>query len=211
MGIFRQMMVGAAASAALVSAAPAAAQVTIEGALTDISVHDVDPGLVITASPIAIPVFSLSSIGEFQDHAVMTIGTNETALNFEDDFAAYDISASFSFLSPTGATGSPVTGSTAGLFTLNFLSPCFWDGCGKVEWGAPSVFSFGDGGQFSVELFDATFGTPGTATVIGRFTLISNSVPEPATWAMLLIGFGTIGASLRARRARSAERRLRVA
>ena len=38
-----------------------------------------------------------------------------------------------------------------------------------------------------------------------------NGVPEPATWAMLLLGFGAIGATLRARKAGSGDRRLRVA
>jgi hypothetical protein len=36
-------------------------------------------------------------------------------------------------------------------------------------------------------------------------------VPEPATWAMLLIGFGAIGGTLRARKANNAGQRLRVA
>jgi hypothetical protein len=33
-------------------------------------------------------------------------------------------------------------------------------------------------------------------------TLVGSAVPEPGTWAMMLIGFGAIGASMRRRRAR---------
>jgi hypothetical protein len=36
------------------------------------------------------------------------------------------------------------------------------------------------------------------------------AVPEPATWAMLLIGFGAVGATLRSRKTNNG-RRLRVA
>ena len=56
---------------------------------------------------------------------------------------------------------------------------------------------------------------PGTATafvdpmveVPDGYTLvlspgISNGVPEPATWAMMLVGFGAVGALARRRRAR---------
>jgi len=36
-------------------------------------------------------------------------------------------------------------------------------------------------------------------------------VPEPATWAMLLFGFGAVGATLRTRKSSTTGRRLRVA
>jgi hypothetical protein len=33
-------------------------------------------------------------------------------------------------------------------------------------------------------------------------TLLSSAVPEPGTWAMMLVGFGAIGASMRRRRSK---------
>ena len=49
----------------------------------------------------------------------------------------------------------------------------------------------------------------------GKESLVINpntgAVPEPATWAMLLIGFGAIGGTLRARKSGDTGRRLRVA
>lgn len=49
-------------------------------------------------------------------------------------------------------------------------------------------------------LFD--FDTRGAA---GRLTIsnLSSAVPEPSTWAMMLLGFGAIGASMRRRRHRA--------
>ena len=45
-----------------------------------------------------------------------------------------------------------------------------------------------------------TYGNQGIALV--NFSIAqTNAVPEPATWAMMLIGFGAIGASLRRRKA----------
>jgi hypothetical protein len=197
-----------AAAAGLAFATPAAAAVDISGSVTSIAFHSADPGLVINASPLAFAPISLTSINEFADRAVLTIGTPEGSVNtdflslFGEDTVPYPISVSFSFLSPTGTTGSAVGGSTYG-FILPFTScGVIAGGCGAVDWGAPTEFSFGNTGKFSVELFDAVFGTPGTATVNARFTLLANdtpAVPEPATWAMLLLGFGLAGAAMRHR------------
>src|SRR5690242_20149148 len=101
MMILRKLALGTAAALAA-AASPAAAQVTISGAVTGISVHGVDPGLVITAAPIAFPVFSLSNVGDFQDYDVLTIGTGEDTVNtdflslFGEDTVPYPVSATFS-------------------------------------------------------------------------------------------------------------------
>ena len=40
--------------------------------------------------------------------------------------------------------------------------------------------------------------------VSGEATLVGATVPEPATWAVMMLGLGGIGAALRARRQRAA-------
>lgn len=193
----------ATAALAVAFAASASASTTIAGSVTDIEVRDVDPGLVINASPLSFAPFTLNNVGDFFDVNVLTVGTGESTVNFGEDTVPYSISASFAFTSPEGATGSPITGSTFGFIIPFTTCGIIAGGCGRVEWGSPSTFSFGNGGQFSVQLFDASFGTPGTADVRGRFTLLSSSapaVPEPGTWAMMLLGFTGVGVAMRRRR-----------
>lgn len=197
-------LVGATALAGL--SAPASAAVNISGYVSDIDYRDTDPGLVVYANPIAFPGFSLANVGDYMDFDVLTIGTDETAVNWfigdNDDIIPYPISVTFTFTDPAGASGAPVSGTTEGILSLNPFDSCavyYSGGCGEVDWGAPSVFSFGNGGQFSVELFDTTFATEGSANVTGRFTLLANSVPEPATWAMMIVGFGAVGGAMRRR------------
>jgi hypothetical protein len=211
------------ASAALAAgtalfALPASAATTIDGYISNVTVRDTDPGLIIAANPLAIPSFTLNE-GESFDVDVLTIGTPEGTVNtdflslFGEDTVPFPVSVAFTFFAPSGATGAPVSGSTFGFIAPFTGCGVIAGGCGLVDWGAASIFNFGNGGQFSVELFDAVFATPGTANVRGRFTLISDSrpaVPEPAMWAMMLIGFGAIGAMLRARRTKDSGQRLRI-
>lgn len=51
----------------------------------------------------------------------------------------------------------------------------------------------------------------GTGSASYAFNFLVASVPEPASWAMMIVGFGAIGASLRGRRKLSPGRRLAVA
>ena len=74
-------------------------------------------------------------------------------------------------------------------------------------------FSFAPGTMFAVgQSYAATLGQGGTFTVdpsvgnvnftggVGIVTSSIAAVPEPATWAMMLVGFGMMGASMRYRR-----------
>ncbi len=210
----KTMRVLAAASAATLLAAgasQASAATTFDVSVAGISFNEVDPGLVITASPFAIPIFQLNGVNDFAEFDVLKIGTGEGTVNtdflslFGEDTEHLPITVTFAFDDPSDATGSAVGGETYG-----FIAP-FTDcgiiagGCGAVEWGAPEVYTFGNGGSFQIELFGATFGTPGTANVRGRFTLLSEStgaVPEPATWGMMILGFGAMGGMMRASRRR---------
>jgi hypothetical protein len=54
--------------------------------------------------------------------------------------------------------------------------------------GSPNVVHYDDHGAFVVESYDLR-------------TLPRTAVPEPATWAMMIVGFGLVGATLRRRAA----------
>jgi len=72
---------------------------------------------------------------------------------------------------------------------------------------SPSVFEIGDGGTFTVptgatELYLGTADGYQWNNNVGAYdvTLSGPAVPEPATWAMMLVGFGGLGAAMRSRR-----------
>lgn len=92
-----------------------------------------------------------------------------------------------------------------------------------VNWDGPVVLNFGTGGKLQVSLSDATFNQLDTtwdllnlnhdlnegpvygASVNATFKLLAldtgaGAVPEPATWGMMIMGFGLAGATLRRRR-----------
>jgi hypothetical protein len=65
-----------------------------------------------------------------------------------------------------------------------------------------NLFEIGSGGLFlvptgSTELYLGTVDGYQWNNNVGSFTASIGGVPEPATWAMLLIGFGGVGAALR--------------
>lgn len=203
-----QLFLGAIA--AVTFATPAIADpVQIQGTATA-TVHNTDPGLVLWSTPGAFNV-SLDLDGSPASSAfvanLFTVGTDEGSVNFlpAEDNIAYPISVLFSFTNPWDASGNAITGQSFGFIALNPFSSCgiLAGGCGTVQWSGPQTFSFGYGGSFDVALNNVTFGTPGGAQVGGTFTLRSNSVPpvpEPATWAMMLVGFGAVGYAIRRNR-----------
>jgi PEP-CTERM motif-containing protein len=179
------------------------ASVTIEGdpANTTVNGYSGPNGLLISGSGLSYGPFTLANIGDSLTVGVLTIGTPETSVNLFEDTTPRQVSVDFAFLNPLDATGALVTGSTTG-FIIPFTGcGILSGGCGAVDWSnTPTIFNFGSGGSFSLLLQDAAFGTPGTARVSGTFTYLSSSVPEPGTWAMMLLGFGAVGFAMRRRR-----------
>lgn len=114
-----------------------------------------------------------------------------TALNFTNgnpgttSFASLSPLLQQAFFIGDGRTGD-ATGATQTFYVPTGATKLYLgltDACGYS--GGPSCFG-DNSGTFTVT-------TQGTGPVIG-------GVPEPATWAMLLIGFGGIGVTSRARR-----------
>jgi hypothetical protein len=187
------------AAAALCTASISAQAATVFEGVATVTLRDRDPGLVVAATPLNFGPFTLDldpstgSIPRVHVANVFGISTPENAITLFEDTRSYDISVAFNFADPLGVVGAPITGSTRGVFRL------FANGHGSVTWDGPQTYTFGNGGAFRVKLKNADFALGGSvANVAGEFKLLSESVsavPEPATWAMMVLGFGGISSS----------------
>ncbi len=102
------------------------------------------------------------------------------------------VSASLAFLvpdaGPASTNGTGVYGTVGG-----------WISAGGLVWDNPvQQFTTSDGSKFTVtfnDLLGAKFGNNAIDTV--TITADSIAVPEPASWALLIVGVGMIGYALR--------------
>jgi hypothetical protein len=178
-----------------------------------------DPGLKLLTNNLAPSPFSfnLTNVGDTAHQNLFQLYTNEASLDF-DDLAGKPISVTLAFTAPSNFGGT-IGGTTDGAFTFS-LSGFFnltENNFGTLSWAnnGNQVLDFGNGGQLLVHLDDANFnltrtsfgdsaltpGLAGAATVTADFTLKAAAVPEPASWALMIGGFGMAGATLRRRRA----------
>jgi PEP-CTERM motif len=97
-----------------------------------------------------------------------------------------------------------------GLVDLTAFSATFANGALTAlsfDTNALAAISTSGNGDFGLQSFRVTgLGIDGASTFNGDFQLLTSGqleiagVPEPATWALMIIGFGMIGGTLRARR-----------
>lgn len=96
----------------------------------------------------------------------------------------------------------------AGLNSLgNGFGPAFGVGIGALAANAPwshYSISFRAGNSGSLTAYAGTTSVDNIGPLIDNFSLSIGSVPEPATWLMMIMGFGGVGAVLRRRRATAA-------
>ena len=133
---------------------------------------------------------------------VLFVPGGPTAINYE---AGFDTGLSFVYASMMTGTvkiydGLNGTGNLLATIDLasNYSSPCGycrWDEAGASFAGIAKSVDFSGGADF-VAYDNMTFGRAPASAVPG-------AVPEPATWAMMIGGFATIGGSLRYRRRRT--------
>lgn len=209
--------VAAAAAIALIGAASAASATTFTGNYNT-TYQQTDPGLVLDAdTPNGALNLNLSTLGQTTSVNLFNLYTNEASVDLDDIFSK-PISVAFTLGDPSAGVGS-VSGTTNGAYGLT-LSGFFQDG--NVVWdnNGNTTIDFADGAQLLVHLDDAIFnkgssswfnshlnpGTGGEATITAEFTLtkLASAVPEPMSWALMLMGFGGLGAALRANRRQGA-------
>ena len=96
----------------------------------------------------------------------------------------------FSYLDFFTRVGSDPT--SLGLTPLRTDTTCRAEGAATIAAGCPGIFSF-DGTHPTAAVQAALFRD------IDRQFGITASVPEPATWGMMIVGFGVVGGALRRR------------
>jgi hypothetical protein len=91
---------------------------------------------------------------------------------------------------------------------------CFDTGCGYTGW-IGSNYSIATAGSYQLRLGVTNVGDSGYQSGLAFAGITINnapigSVPEPGTWALMILGFGAVGQALRSRR-RDAQRSARLA
>ncbi|WP_146188837.1 VPLPA-CTERM sorting domain-containing protein [Albidovulum aquaemixtae] len=160
------------------------------------------PGLVVNASPTSGPLNLNLTVGQSVTFDLFDIWTNDPLINGSDTtpqsiFVDFDIGRS----GGVGALNGTTQGNTAFIFQY-----------GSVNWQAPLMLAFGNGGLMQISLSNEIFnfgvfglsaGQANGATVQATATLIAAPVPLPAAGLGLLAGLGGL-ALVRRRRMRDA-------
>jgi hypothetical protein len=217
-----RMILAAAAMAAAVGAAGVASATTFAGNYSVAGYWNSDNGglnIDVTNASGGFNITNLN-IGGSQTFTLFEIAAGETVnvpdpwYNLSDDDAtAHNIHVDFTFSLPTnfpgGGPDTTVNGVTVGVGGNNDY--------GQLTWNGPASVNFGSFGVLTITMLPVNFNTAsqeynrhddwdeesGKTKVKATFALsgpTGGAVPEPATWGLMITGFGMAGGMLRRRR-----------
>lgn len=137
------------------------------------------------------PTSTNSNVEFFSSRIVNTLVDNKgTSDIFDDVYLFQDYSQSIEGFGAAAQTPADMTDAAFAAYLVG-LGPMSWSESASQSTGSPF-------GSFPT-VFQGSANYSGTATVV----LDTAGVPEPTAWALMLLGFGTVGAALR-RRTKSA-------
>ncbi|HZZ32933.1 MAG TPA: PEPxxWA-CTERM sorting domain-containing protein [Phenylobacterium sp.] len=157
-----------------------------------------DPNAIAIDAPVG--KFEDAGRGAFESTPFGTF-TNEISLNPEGDKGKGNGQANgqkgpmiFTVTDPNGITfaGIGATFSSTG----QLLTTGTGDRFTSTTTGADNA-----GWWFAADIYDGATGSTYNVAARDAFEQIQNAVPEPATWGLMIVGFGGVGAVLRRRRA----------
>ncbi len=206
--MFKFLAAAGAALALTAVAAPASAAVNFSGNYAVTQLNSNSPGLNVSVSPNPGTLnFNLDAPPSFLNNVqLFKIWTTETSVN-PDDYNGSTITVNFNFTAPAVGSGQ-IGGVTQGETSLfGFFQN------GAVHWSGDDTIDFGAYGVLNIHLDDAVFnegswwslndGKRYGEFITADFSLTPaaiSAVPEPATWAMMITGFGLAGTAIRRRR-----------
>lgn len=213
-------MAALAATAGLAFAASQANATVFTLDSFDVTANPTDPGLVIQINKLQTTplTFDLGATDP-QTFDLFTIYTDEGDVENGEDTVAKPISVGFTFSEPLPNAVDPITGETYGDYDPMYLFG-FYIGnshSGELVWnnGGATQMRFGDnltglmtitlnGGEFNEGPYGLHEGQRKGLKVRATFDWDNDpiaAVPEPATWTLMIGGFGMAGAMIRRRRA----------
>jgi hypothetical protein len=157
---------------------------------------------------------ALNFIGDSSTFNLFTISTNQDELD-SNDGNHRPITVTFNFTAPSSQQGQ-IGGDTYGQTVPVTMWSSYEQGVLTWDNGGDTTVNFGAAGTLLIHLNDVNFNRGGTdwnwedpelgnsaGQVKATFTLKAGApgaVPEPMTWAMMLVGFFGLGAMLRVNR-----------
>jgi len=157
----------------------------------------------VAATQIVVTPFTMGNM----NGVTGTFGSTPTQAGFPNGTGTFTFTDEFFFdFNANGVGSGSVTNNIVRLGSfatdINFTSITFNGAAGTFEnVGGTSTASFTNvpltGGRQTLVISGSS---TGGASYSGEVSVLANAVPEPATWALMLMGFGLVGTSLRGRR-----------
>lgn len=205
----RAFMTGLAALSAVVLAAPASAAdttITVPVNTTYVGPNgfaffSASPNPYLGTGPVVATLGHTGiPLGTFQDFYTFTLGEDGTGSGSVT--TSIDINALFEGATDTDFISVLVNGfaATASYRLQDGVTPCNTPGvggCGSVETFALTNVPIY---AFQLNTIEINGISRGLGSYGGQASFTPGAVPEPGTWAMMLLGFGAIGFGLRRRR-----------
>ena len=119
--------------------------------------------------------------------------TNPGLFDFTDSYAGQTFKLHVDFTAPSGTSPDPFNFSATLSGTLAWIT----GGQVKIDFGPSQHFTFA-GGSFDLSIADVILRTSllnqgDTEALTGTVSNVVAAVPEPSTWAMMMLGFAGVG------------------
>lgn len=119
--------------------------------------------------------------------------TDPGFFDFSDSYDGQTFKLRVDFTAPTGTSPDPFNFSASLSGTLDWIA----GGQLRIDFGPSQHFTFA-GGSFDLSIADVILNTnifdhSDTGALTGTVTNVVAAVPEPSTWAMMVLGFAGVG------------------